>query len=71
LNLAREDTSKFSFFNINFVDFAACLRDFLFELFGELTKANRAELENYVDTFMRLLIAHTPVPSYLSCVLMC
>ena len=43
---------------------------FSFRTFGELTKANRAEIKNYVRTFMRLLIAHTPVPSYLSCVLM-
>jgi len=43
---------------------------FSFRTFGELTKANRAEIKNYVRTFMRLLIAHTPVPLYLPCALM-
>jgi len=43
---------------------------FSFRTFGELTKANRAEIENYAHTFMRLLIAHTPVPLNLPCALM-
>jgi len=43
---------------------------FSFRTFGQLTKVNRAEIKNYADTFMRLLIAHTPVPLYLPCALM-
>jgi len=43
---------------------------FSFRTFGQLTKANRAEIKNCARTSMRLLIAHTPVPSYLPCALM-
>jgi len=43
---------------------------FSFRTFGEFTKAYRAEIKIYFRNFMRLFIAHTPVPLYLPCELM-